>query len=272
MYQLNDSLRSMQCTEVQRLVVSMPKLEPYNGELRVADEDLREATFRLLKEAYRKAVPSFDREKLRCYPMGTRVFIGHIGGKLVTTTAVKNAVDRRGLDKLLETDPDELEGLRLVARLKDRDWTGTTTVPVRWLGDEPVARLALEIALERSVDLVYPTAVAARAGNLPGYRGVNMAMRYRVLEYLWRAGFQAQAGLNADPGLQRNLEQIGYESIPIEKARFIFPGPQRVSWLQRNRFPEVGRKLKGLYLDGRFVTQWDDATRQKIALLGGDPW
>lgn len=279
----------MRSTDQRVLEVSMPEMEWFNGEWRIKDPELRGRIHALLVSAYAGADPSFDRDRLQWYPTrDTVVFVGSIAGEPVATTALKKAVDAKQLDELLETDVPELEramvGHALDVLLDTR--LADVEAAMRRL-EAIVDRRALVRLIEAREDrleglgarLQYPIAVSARAGNVKEFRGqairgLNKFMRFRMLEYAWLAGFQGQAGLNAEPGgLPARLEKLGYWTFPVQQARWIFPGAQRVSWLPRSQFRPMIRQLHKVPEHSQIRgTCWDQAARTALDLMGGEPW
>ena len=274
----------MQRTDQRLLTVSMPTLQWFDGEWRIEDETLRGELHRLLVTAYERALPSFDRAKLASYPSGqTTVFAGWMGGQLVSTAAMKVATDKRGLDRLLETSIPELERAMVAHALQV-----LLDTPLR---EQEAALRRLEAIVDRralvrliqakgdrldglGAQLEFPIAVFARAGNAPGFHGLNQSMRLAMLEVAWRMGCRTQAGLNAErSGLPKRLQDLGYWTFPVTQARAIFDGPQRVSWLTRGQFQRGAARLRDAQRAGRIpAIQWEREAGGKLALMGGEPW
>lgn len=274
----------MQSTGKPLLTVSIAETEWFNGEWRIKDEELRSRIHRLLIDAYKGAIPSFNRDRLEFYPTAnTVVFVGRMNGEPVSTAALKTATDLAELDRLLETDIRELEELMVDHALQEMlDTKVRDLEPIQRRLDTIVDRRAqdrLLVARRDTLDglgakVPYPIAVFARAGNAPGHRGLNQSMRLCMLEYAWRAGLKAQAGLNAEAsGLPGRLEKLGYWTFPVTRARKIFGGPQRVTWLTRGEFKRVAGKLRRAQIDGKIpATRWDDAVSQALSFMDCEPW
>jgi hypothetical protein len=227
------------------LQVRLLETEAFKGELRIADEALRNQVLKVTQHAYRRA--RINPANLEYYPFDTYVLAGAFVNpylpdefKPVVTVALKRADNLKMLDKRLEVDP-----LKLVA--------------------------------SPPLDLVYPVAVAARAAVGKGVRGVYPAMRPAMLELAWKLGFQAQAGLNATVnGIPDMLRALGYQIVPLSEDnldRVIFEGEQVVNWLPRERFRQAARKLAWQTRHNQVLPfVWHRETQQKLQLLPSNPF
>lgn len=219
--------------------------EPFQGELRIADDSLRNQVLKVTQHAYRRA--RINPDNLEYYPFGTHVLAGAFVNpcmpdefKPVVTVALKRADNLKMLDKRLEVDPRKL------------------------VADSPL-------------DLVFPVAVAARAAVGKNVRGVYPAMRPAMLELAWKLGFQAQAGLNATAnGIPDMLSDLGYQIVPLSEDnldRVIFDGEQVVNWLPRERFRQAARKLSWQTRQGQILPfVWHRETQAELQLLPSNPF
>lgn len=220
-------------------------MEPFDGQLRIADEALRNQVLKVVQHAYRRA--RINPANLEYYPFDSYVLAGAFVNpylpdefKPVVSVALKRADNLRMLDRRLEVDP-----LKLVA-------------------DPPL-------------DLVYPVGIAARAAVGKGVRGVYPAMRPAMLELAWKLGFQVQAGLNATAnGIPDMLSALGYQIVPLSSDnldRVIFDGPQVVNWLPRDRFKAAGRLLRKQTQRGDLLPfVWHNESRRELELLNAAPF
>lgn len=220
-------------------------MEPFEGQVRIKDESLRNQVLKIVQQAYVGA--SINADNLEYYPSDTILLAGAFVNpcmpdefKPVVTVALKRASDLRTLDARLEVDPLKLIG-------------------------------------ERPLDLVYPVGVAARAAVAAGAGGVYSAMRLPMLELLWKHDFQAQAGLNATRNrIASKMKRFGYDIYvvtPDNAGRAIFPGDQVVSWLPRERFQQAGRRLWNDIRQGAIMPfVWHRETREELALLDAPPF
>ena len=103
------------------LQVRLLETEAFEGELRIADEALRNQVLKVTQHAYRRA--RINPANLEYYPFDTYVLAGAFVNpylpdefKPVVTVALKRADNLKMLDKRLEVDPLKLVADHIVSR------------------------------------------------------------------------------------------------------------------------------------------------------------